>query len=185
MCCCCVPLYGGSQCSMHIILQPRLPVRPAWCHGVSGMASSSGLHIKPAAVGNVLASHSRHTSQSSADTKLDNVKRHSRANRLQWIFTKSAHTKDDCLTVWQTVYYLKYVLIVFSLMWFQWDNVLNGHIVFKKKKKEYCSHKIKTLLQVKALHLKFKHTEVSSSKKIKNKSTQFKTTSAGLLSLIH
>lgn len=84
---------------MHISLQPRLPVRPACCHGVSGMASSFGLHIKPAAVGSVLDSHSRRTSQSFTDTHLDNVKTHSTAKRLQWVVTVSAHAKDDFLTV--------------------------------------------------------------------------------------
>ncbi|KAG8000153.1 Leucine-rich melanocyte differentiation-associated protein, partial [Nibea albiflora] len=83
---------------MPIILQPCLPVRPACCHGVSGMASTFGSHIKPAAVGSALASQSTRTSQSSTDTQLDNVKTHSTANRLQTVFAMSAYTKDDFLT---------------------------------------------------------------------------------------
>ena len=101
----CPIIRGGSECSMHIILQPCLPVRPACCHAVSGMASSVGSHIRPTAVGSVPVSHSRHTSQSSTDTQLDNDKTHSRAGRLQRVFTASARTKDDFLTSWLSLCY--------------------------------------------------------------------------------
>lgn len=76
----------------------------ACCHGVSGMACSFGLHTKPAAVGSVLASHSRHTSQSSINIQLDNVKTHIGENRLKWVVTVSAHTKDDFVIVWFSLY---------------------------------------------------------------------------------
>lgn len=88
---------GDQSAACTSFCKPCLPVRPACCHAVSGMASSVGSHIRPAAVGSVPVSHSRHTSQSFTDTQLDNVKTHSRADRLQRVFTVSAQTKDDFL----------------------------------------------------------------------------------------